>query len=599
MKLIPFRIVFSIIITALFLFSPCLRAQVILLAPDTLYMGQIPATSKATRQLYITNISTNDLVLSSFTLSNTNGFNILNDPGTKTLKLAESFELDIEFSPSSTGSFNSQLTIGSNATSGQSNLLIYGNGTGTYKPTFERIFGNEESTGAGHVTQTMDGGYILGGSTTLPESNYSDFYIVKTDNFGEIQWTKTYSKNYSDGVAKILQTPDGGYLVLGNTNTTPNGGTDVYLAKLDSNGNVVWEKTYGGQSNDTGASIVKTSDGYIIVGSTTSYGTDSDIYVIKVDNNGNEIWINHYGGSGGDTGSKIIATKDGNYAIVGTTSSFGDQFDLYLLKLDGNGNNLWDKHYGGSDWDGGYSIAEMQDSSLVLSGFAVGFGTGDTGRDMFLVKTDANGVEQWHKAFGGVYQDNASQVVASSDGIVIAGTETISIQSTSGPENVDLFVIKTDFDGNQLWQSQFGGRQNESAGEMIINSDGNIVIAGSENSYSINSNVYFLNLNPQGEITRVDDQSSQDLPIGFKLFANYPNPFNGQTQIIYQLPEQSQIEFRVFNILGQEVAILYDGIQTAGQHRINFNSEGLSSGVYLYQIKTKFGIKTQKMLLLK
>ena len=164
---------------------------------------------------------------------------------------------------------------------------------------------------------------------------------------------------------------------------------------------------------------------------------------------------------------------------------------------------------------------------------------------------------------------------------------------------MDLFVIKTDFDGDQLWQSQFGGRQNESAGEMIINSDGNIVIAGSENSYSINSNVYFLNLNPQGEITRVDDQSSQELPTGFKLFANYPNPFNGQTQIIYQLPEQSQIEFRVFNILGQKVAILYDGIQTAGQHRINFNSEGLSSGVYLYQIKTKFGIKTQKMLLLK
>ncbi len=570
-----------------------IEAQSILLSPDTLYMGQIPASSTAVREIFISNIDTKDLVISSLSLSNNNGFQILNNPGTITIKFLESITLKIEFSPSTTGSFESQLSIVSNAKSGPSSLLIQGNGTGNSKPTFERIFGLADGTGLSSVSQTSDGGYILGGSATQPNADYSDFYIAKTDSFGYLQWTKVYGRNYNDGIAKILQTSDGGYIVLGNTSVYSTGNVDVYLAKLDSNGNVIWEKTYGGSGDDDASSMVKTSDGYMIVGSTTSFGDgSSDIYVIRVDNSGNMIWQKNYGGSGGDTGSDIVETKDGNYAIVGTTSSFNAQaFDFYLIKIDGNGNKLWDKLYGGSDWDEGHSIAELKDGSLVLVGFAVGFGAG--ARDIFLIKTDAEGNEIWYKAFGGIYQDNGSCVVATSDGIVLAGTISVSVQKN------DLYIIKTDFDGNEIWESSYGGKDNESASGLIINNDGHIIIAGSTSSYSESTSAYFINANSQGKVTAIKDEQFSNIPVSFKLFQNYPNPFNPSTIIQYEIPQNGLVTLKVYDELGRVIKTLVNQYQNKGNHEINFNAANLSSGIYFYQLNTKLGTKTKKMILLK
>ena len=595
------KLVVSTLITSISLFPVCniLTAQSILLSPDTLYMGQIPTNSKAMRQLSITNIDSKDLHISSINLSNTNGFRLLNNPGTKTLKLLEMLILEIEFSPSSGGYCGSVVSIASDAKSGQSSLIIQGIGLQSSKITFERIFTDQYGE-TSSVSQTNDGGYVLGGSATLPSAFYSNFYVVKTDSLGDIQWSKSFAYGSYDGnssVAKVLQTSDGGYIVLGNTSSTGATGVDVYLARLDPTGRVIWQKTYGGKYDDNAASIVKTSSGYMIAGSTMSYGDgSSDIYVVKIDDSGNEIWHHNYGGAGGDTGSQIISTKDGNFVIVGTTSSFGASgaFDIYLFKIDGSGNKIWDKLYGGSDWDEGNSVAELSDGSLVIAGFAIGFGPG--ARDMFLVKTNASGVEQWHKAFGGIYQDNASKVVTTSDGIIVSGTQTIGIKNTVSSGNVDILVIKIDLNGNQSWKSQFGRLQNEAVGDMIINGNGNVIIAGSTSSYGGN---YFLNINPQGSITHVLEEQDHKLPSDFQLFANYPNPFNNQTQITFQLPEQSLVELDICNVIGQRLVTLFDGIKSAGKYSIGFNADEFSSGVYFCQLKSTFGIRIQKMLLLK
>lgn len=589
----------AIIAVVSFIFTSGLYAQTILLSPDTLYMGQVPVSSKAVRQLFITNLDQSDLVINSLNLSNADGFKLLNGSGTITIGFLQTFTLNVEFSPTTGGEYNSQLNIASNAKSGSSSLLIYGKGIGGNIPTFERIFGLEDGTGISCVRQTSDGGYIMCGNATQAGEDYSDFYLAKTDSFGEIQWTKVYGSKYSDGLSKILQTSDGGYIVIGNTNINETTNENVYMAKLDASGNVVWENNYGGQYDDNASSIVKTSDGYILVGTTLSYNVgNSDIYVLKVDNSGNEIWHKNFGGDQGDNGSRIIKTQDGNYAIIGATSSFGAQgFDFYLMKIDGNGNELWHKLYGGSDWDEGYGITQLPNGDLVLVGFAVGFGPG--GKDIFIIKTDADGNEIWHKAFGGIYQDNAGNVVAVSDGIIVGGSTTIQIQGQGVVENTDMIVIKTDMDGNKIWQSDFGGSNNEGVGSMILNSDGNIVIAGSSDSYSKSNSAYFLDINPDGRVTGIDNNSNQSTPESFKLFSNYPNPFNGQTQITYQLPEQGPVELAIYNITGQKVRTIIDGVQPAGQHRVGFNSEGLSSGVYFYRIETNFGVKTRKMVLLK
>ena len=593
------RIVVSTLVTACSLFpvSNTLLAQSILLSPDTLYMGQIPSNSKAVRRLSITNIDSKDLHISSITLSNTNGFRILNNPGTTTLRLLETLFLDVEFAPTSIGFRESVISFVSDAKSGRSSLPIRGTGLQGAITTFERIF-TDQYGGTGSVAQTSDGGYILGGSATLPSAFYSSFYVAKADSFGEIRWSKSFSYGSYDGnnsVAKILQTSDGGYIVLGNTTSTGANGADVYLAKLDPNGQVVWQKTYGGQRDDNASSIVKTTGGYMIAGSTMSYGDGSaDIYVIKVDDSGNEIWHRNYGGAGGDTGSQIILTKDGNFVIVGSTSSFGagGASDIYVLKIDGGGNKLWDKLYGGSDWDEGNSVAELSDGSLAVAGFAIGFGPG--ARDMFLIKTNASGVEQWHRAFGALYQDIAVKVAATSDGIVIAGTKTISIRNNTSDGNIDILAVKTDLNGNQLWQSQFGGSQNESLGDMINNGDGNIVLVGSTSSYGGN---YFLNINPQGKITHAS--GGQQMPSDFRLFANYPDPFNNQTHITFQLPEQSFVQLDILNCIGQRVGTLFSGTKPAGTYSMGFSGDEFSSGVYFCELRSTLGIRIQKMLLLK
>jgi hypothetical protein len=562
-------------------------------------MGQIPVSSNSTRQVFITNLDTKDLVINSFTLSNNDGIKILNNPGTTIIKFLESFTLEIEFFPNAGGSYESQLSFSDNAKSGPSSLMITGEATAAAVPTFERIFGIQHGTGISSVIQTADGGYMLGGSATLSNANYSDFYIAKTDEYGSVLWTKIFGNDYDDGVSKMLQTTDGGYMLLGNTNTNQNGATDIYFAKLDSSGNIEWEKTYGGAYNDVASSLVETSNGYLILGSTLSFGDgSSNVYVISVDDSGKINWQNNYGGSGGDTGSQIIKTKDNNYTIIGATSSIGNgNFDFYLIKIDSSGNKLWEKSYGGSDWDEGHALAEMSDGSLILAGFAVGFGPG--ARDIFLIKTDSNGNEIWHKAFGGLYQDDATSVVSESDGILLSGSTTISIRTQSEDENVDAIVLKTDNDGNEIWQSTFGGRHDDGFNCMLVSSLGSIILAGATDSYSQNSNAYFISISSSGEITNVQENTSLHVPSNFELLNNYPNPFNGETIITYKLPEKSNVDFSVFNTLGQNVLNINKGTQSAGIHRMRFNSGALSSGVYLYQIKTKFGTKIQKMLLLK
>ncbi|MEJ2613379.1 MAG: T9SS type A sorting domain-containing protein, partial [Ignavibacteriaceae bacterium] len=168
--------------------------------------------------------------------------------------------------------------------------------------------------------------------------------------------------------------------------------------------------------------------------------------------------------------------------------------------------------------------------------------------------------------------------------------------------NIDytnLYVIKTDFDGNKIWDSSFGGKVDDHASDIIVNNDGHLVVGGTTSSFSKNSSAYFINLNPQGQITDINEKQDINIPFNFNLLPNYPNPFNGQTKITFQLPNESPVKLILYNSIGERVAILLDNIESAGQHEITFNSMGLSSGVYLYRIKTRFGNKSRKMILLK
>ena len=192
------------------------------------------------------------------------------------------------------------------------------------------------------LIQTSDGGYAIAGYTNSFGTGLSDVYVVKLDAHGNLQWTKTIGGPASDEGSSLIQTSDGGYAIAGYTKSFGAGFSDVYVVKLDANGNLQWTKTIGGENIDEGYSLIQTSDGgYAIAGTTTSFGAGLlDVYVVKLDANGNLQWTKTIGGENIDEGYSLIQTSDGGYAIAGDTKSFsaGKWWDVYVVKLDRNGD---------------------------------------------------------------------------------------------------------------------------------------------------------------------------------------------------------------------------------------------------------------------
>jgi hypothetical protein len=240
------------------------------------------------------------------------------------------------------------------------------------------------------LVEVGGGGYILAGRTLSFGAGSSDFWLVRTDSSGNMQWNKTYGGAGSDWAYDLVPTGDGGYSLAGYTGSF--GVNDVWLVKTDANGNMLWNKTYGGAGGDMAFALVQTSDsGYAIAGYTNSFGVGSeDFWLVRTDTNGNVQWNKTYGGTNQEWAYALVQTFDGGYAIAGHTKSFGaGGKDFWLVKADGNGNAQWNKTYGGTNEDPLYALVHTDDGGYALAGYTVSFGVGG---DAWLVKTDANGI---------------------------------------------------------------------------------------------------------------------------------------------------------------------------------------------------------------
>ena len=274
------------------------------------------------------------------------------------------------------------------------------------------------------IQQTSDGGYIACGS---------DYWVLKLDGNGDIIWQKTYSRSKNDDALCIRQTADGGYIVTGHTYYSSEAKYDGWILKLDSDGNVTWQKTYGVSGTESLDSIQQTTDGGYIVTGSTYFGageTDTDVWILKLNSNGDILWQKTYGGSLNDSASYIQQTIDGGYIVGGQTMSFGaDYKDIWILKLDNNGNILWQKTYGGGSGEGAAHIQQTADEGYLVLSVTNSFGAGND--DLWVIKLDSNG------------EINDCDITGTSDAIV-NDTSITGQDSNASIESPPITIIDAD-----------------------------------------------------------------------------------------------------------------------------------------------------------
>jgi hypothetical protein len=250
-----------------------------------------------------------------------------------------------------------------------------------------------------------------------------------------------------------------------------------------------FQKVYGGYSYDQGNDLIQMPDtGYLLLCTSGSFSASSDLYLLKVDKAGNYEWQHTYGGPEIEGACKIKLTQDGNIAMAGHTASFpGRSYDFYLVKAALNGDTIWTKHYGSNEWDFANSMDTCADGGFVLAGKT--YDTGNAFSDILIVKTDANGNEQWQKKIGGIKDEVANAIISVPDGYVICGT-TESI----GSGGKDIYVAMLDITGNVLWERTFGEQNNDEGTSCYLSSENIIVVGGkiTLGSYPLNYNTFFI-----------------------------------------------------------------------------------------------------------
>ena len=327
-------------------------------------------------------------------------------------------------------------------------------GVSLLPPLDGKVFGGSRDDFGYSIKKTIDGGYIVAGSKTT-ENTGSDVYLIKLDASGNLQWERTFGDSQGDQARDVIQTQNGDYIVAGLTVSSETEKMSAYLIKTDSAGNKIWDKSYGGTEDTIGMALRQASDGgYMIVG-VTGYSTDQsnkyEFCLIKTDVDGNLQWKNTYNKTLGEMGWDLTETNDGGYVMVGMSADFSSEtWQAWIVKVDGSGNKVWDSDWGGSSSDQAVSVVAAPSGELYVAGATSSYGSG--GSDGFLLKLNSTGQVQWHKTYGGIYNDMLLKIVMKPDGhLAMAGTKG----EPNGQSKA--WLMETDLEGNQIKEKTFWG----------------------------------------------------------------------------------------------------------------------------------------------
>jgi hypothetical protein len=347
-----------------------------------------------------------------------------------------------------------------------------------FSVSFESTYGGPAPDRGIHIHQTRDDGYAVTGYTENTADESEDLLLVRLDPNGEVLWSRTYGGAGTDNGWSVTETEDGGFAVAGFTDSQGAGGMDVWLLRTDSEGNLLWDRTFGGEWADYGWSIHATPDGgFIIAGQTDSFeALSTDAYLVRTDENGELLWSRFYGGPGIDRVFSVDLTEGGGYIVGGITDGAGGR-DAYLFLTDETGEPLWERAFGGENADVGHTVEQTADGGFIVYGYTESFGA--QREDVYLVKTDIDGEVEWERVFGESGDDRILTGAQTPDG----GFVLVGFTQSETAGGLDVLIILTDPEGNLVWRETLGGEFNDRGYTIIATDAGDFALVGDTRSY--------------------------------------------------------------------------------------------------------------------
>lgn len=503
-------------------------------------------------------------------------------------------------------------------------FLVFWGIANAQQPTinWQQVYGGSGGEISYAHTLTSDGGHVIAGGSSTDSNGELDFWIFKTDDQGTIVWEKKYGGTRNDTAFDLKQTTDGGYIVVGSTYSDdgdvvgfhgPLANSDVWVLKLDENGNLEWQQTLGGQSFDDGRGVIQTPDGgYIIAASAESTDGDpvdnygyEDFWIVKLSSSGTMVWNNIYGGSRSDRAFTIEEANGGGFIIGGYShsndgdiSSFhespNEHPDGWVIKIDNEGILEWERCYGSSSYERIMSIKNTLDGGYIMA-VEAGATDGDVNvpiqgeTDAWLVKIDSEGAIEWQNAFGGTGIDYGTCVIQTEDSGYLLGINTFSTDgdASSSYGDVEVLIVKTSNLGELQWKKTVGGSEEDSVSFITQLQNGNYFITGgtgsSDGDITSPANGYdalVIELIP-GNLSNNDFIINNPVSL-------YPNPCSDILNLKYD-NSLSLTKVIISDIIGKVISQQSDNLNL-------INTSHLESGVYFISLVSNTALYKLKFI---
>jgi len=453
-------------------------------------------------------------------------------------------------------------------------------------------FGGDENDIGYTLCNTNSGGYLLVGTTRSFGEGSEDIYLINLDKNYKLNFSKTLGFVHRDVIRSVISVSDG-YILGGDQWDFGMARSDMSIQKIDLDGNIIWRNSFGTHYTERGFDVISTSEGgYYLLGYSRGYEPLGDIFLVKTDEQGNEIWRNNYGFDNDDYAFEMLEDDNGDLLIIGSRDSYFDDVhgnykkhdaNILLLKVDQSGELLWSESYGGDNHEFGYAIEKADDGGYYLAGSTQSYGNGKF--DMLLLKIDEAGTLEWQKTYGGAGYEYCVTMDKNDDGdLFLIGT------TKSYSNSADIFLNKLSANGDAIWSINLGGEGIDDGNDVLSSADGGCTLTGKiQDTATGKFDMVFFKITAEGlieNITAIPQFCNEDELVSFG-----PNPMSERGS--FYNTENSTYTINLTNTQGQTVRSF-----EIGKGRTQFNRNSLPAGLYIYSIlKEDKSVCTGKLII--